>query len=121
MQQLFIAAFGSTKGRPLPCESVHLAVRNKSGVDQELDAFVVPHICDPITSQMNSSCSEIFPHLAGLDLADLPPEKTLEVDMLIGSDLYWDFITGQTVRGRSGLVAVETNSRMGLIRTSWAI
>ena len=28
--------------------------------------------------------------------------------MLIGSDFYWDFITGRTIRGRSGPVAVET-------------
>ena len=80
--------------RPLLCESVHLAVRNKSGADQELDAFVVPHISDPITSQMISSCSEMYAHNTGLDLADLPPDEPLEVDMLIWSDFYWDFITG---------------------------
>ena len=107
-QQLSIAAFGSTKGKPLSCESVHLAVRNKSGVDQELDAFVVPHICDPLTSQPNNSCSEMYAHLTDLHLADLSSDETLEVDMLIGSDFYWDFVTGRTIRGRSGPVAVET-------------
>ena len=50
----------------------------------------------------------MYTHLAGLDLADLSPDETLQVDMLIGSDFYWDFITGRTIRGRSGPVAVET-------------
>ena len=108
-QQLFIAAtFGPTKGRPLPCKSVNLTVWNKSGVDQKLDVFVVPHICNPITSQMNSSCSERYTHLAGLDLADSPPNETLELNMLIGSHFYWDFITGKTICGISGLMAVNT-------------
>lgn len=107
-QQLSIAAFGSSKGEPLSCGLVRLAVRTKSGVKQELDVFVVPHICDPLTTQPVDSCSKMYSHLADLDFADVSPDETLEVDMLIGSDFYWDFVTGRTVRGGSGPVAIET-------------
>ena len=107
-QQLSIAAFGSTRREPKLCEVVRLAVRTKSGSNQELNLFVVPHICDPLTTQTVSSCSRMYSHLAHLDLADISPDETLEVDMLIGSDFYWEFVTGQTIRGQGGPVTVET-------------
>ena len=28
--------------------------------------------------------------------------------MLIGSDFYWDFVTGETIRGQGGSVAINT-------------
>ena len=30
------------------------------------------------------------------------------MDMLIGSDFYWEFVTGEIICGQSGLVAVRT-------------
>ena len=51
----------------------------------------------------------MYSHLAQLDLANISPEETLEVDMLIGSDLiYWEFVSGEIIRGRSGPIAVKT-------------
>ena len=86
-QHLLIAAFGSSRGEPKRCEEVHLTVRTNSGDAQELDLFVVPHICDPLTTQTVSACSKVYTHLAQLDLADISQEETLTIDMLIG----WDF------------------------------
>ena len=87
---------------------MRLSVRTKSGGRQELDLFVVPHICDPLTTQTVGTCSRMYNHLAQLDLADISQNETLEVDMLIGSDFYWQFVTGETIRGQSGPVAVGT-------------
>ncbi len=50
----------------------------------------------------------MYEHLAQLDLADISKEETLEVDVLIGSDFYWKFVTGETIRGSSGPVAIKT-------------
>lgn len=50
----------------------------------------------------------MYSHLTPLDLADVSEEETLEVDMLIGSDFYWEFVTGEIIRGPSGPVAVKT-------------
>ena len=107
-QRLSIAAFGSSRGRPKECKVVRLAVNTKSGARQLLELFVVPHICDPLTNQTTSICTEKYSHLAQLDLADLSPDGALEVDMLIGSDYYWEFVTGETIRGPEGPVAVGT-------------
>ena len=48
--------------------------------------------------------------MTGLDLADAGPRKDylMEVDLLIGSDCYWWFVTGETRRGGDGPVAVHT-------------
>ena len=39
--------------------------------------------------------------------------KIVEVDLLTGSDVYWDVVTGEIVRGASGLVAI--NTRLGWV------
>lgn len=105
---LSIAAFGSRKGRPRRCEIVHLAVRTKHGGSQVLEVFVVPHICNPVTSKAAVSCVKMYRHLSQLDLADVTPDKAMEVDLLIGSDFYWEFVTGKTIRGSERPVAIKT-------------
>ena len=107
-QYLSIAAFGSKKGRPKQCEVVRLIVRTKLGGCQELEVFVVPHICDPVMSPVSVACSRVYGRLSQLDLADVCLDKTLEVDLLIGSDFYWEFVTGETIRGENGPVAINT-------------
>ena len=107
-QYLSIAAFGTGRREPKQCEIVRLAVRTKCGGAQELDMFVVPHICDPLTTQAVSTYSKMYSHLTQLELAEISQEETLEVDMLIGSDFYWEFVTGEIIRGQSGPVAIQT-------------
>ena len=50
----------------------------------------------------------MYDHFVELDLADISQDETLEMDMLIGLDFYWQFVTGETIRGQSGPVAVGT-------------
>ena len=107
-QYLSIAAFGSKKGRPKQCEVVCLIVRTKLGGFQELEVFVVSHICDSVTKPASVACSRVYGHLSQLDLADVCLDKTLEVDLLIGSDFYWEFVTGETIRGENRPVAINT-------------
>ena len=83
-QRLSIAAFGSSMGQAEQYDVICLNVRTKTGDTQEL----IP--------------------LAQLNLADISQDKMLEVDVLIGSDFYWKFATGEIIRGQSGPVAVGT-------------
>jgi hypothetical protein len=47
--------------------------------------------------------------LKGLELADTADASDkLEVDVLIGSDLYWSLVTGRVIRGKSGPIAIHT-------------
>ena len=47
----------------------------------------------------------------GLELADEPCSSGSSTDLLIGSDYYWNFATGETKRGEEGPIAV--NSKLG--------
>ena len=47
----------------------------------------------------------------GLELADSSDaEDVLEVDVLIGSDVYWRLVTGRMRRGRTGPTVIQTKS-----------
>jgi hypothetical protein len=83
-------------------------VQTKVGSDKDVDLFVVPHICETLTRLHIDKCWKPFAHLAGLELADDPEEETLGIDILIGSDLYWEFVTGENRRGESGPIAINT-------------
>lgn len=71
-----------------------------------MTALVVPYICNPLTLQPISNSKERYDHLLGLDLADSADvSDVMEIDVLVGSDLYWDLVTGQVVRGEDGPTA----------------
>ena len=52
-----------------------------------------------------------YSHLQDLDLADdSPVDHNLDtIDVLIGSDHYWDVVTGGIIRGIDGPVAISSN------------
>ena len=68
-----------------------------TGQNTEIEEFVVPHICEPLTKQPLIECAGHFSHLAGLKLADDSANEMPEIDMLIGSDFYWHFVTGESI------------------------
>ena len=50
-----------------------------------------------------------YPHIEGLALADeFDDQGSDAIDILIGSDFYWSFITGDTIRGDHGPTAVSS-------------
>ena len=107
LQQLSIATFGAGKENRL-CETVRVGMKMKHGTDQEFKVIVVPQICEPITPQPLSVCVESCEHLSQLELADPGSNIPLEVDVLIGSDYYWELTTGEIRRGTTGPVAIRT-------------
>ena len=113
-QQLSIAAFGARRAQSKPCDVVRVRIKTKSKQELELDLFVVPHICDPLIAQPPSTCFSEHPHLSHLDFADDSVDETpREIDMLIGSDSYWNIVTGEILRGSGGPIAV--NTRLGWV------
>jgi len=108
-QTLSIAAFGAKRGSSRPYDLVRVTIKGRSGHQQEMELFVVLFICDPLMAQPVDMTAEEFSHLAQLDLADSHDSSSpLEVDVLIGSDLYWDILTGETIRGQCGPVDIGT-------------
>ena len=63
----------------------------------------------PITGQPINCAINFFSHLTGLELADSGGlNECLEIGILIGVDQYWEVVTGEIVRSRSGPSAMQT-------------
>ena len=76
--------------------------------------LVLPFICNLLVSQPINYARDHYDHLLGIELADSADiGDVLEVDMLIGSDLYWSLVTRRVRRERSGPMGVHT--RIGWI------
>ena len=108
-QRMTIMTFGATQGGKQVCEYVKVGLMLRNGQCQSLTLFSVPTICEPLASHALVDCRETYPHLAGLEFADVPGgTQELHVDILIGSDHCWDLITGRVQRGTDGPVAIDT-------------
>ena len=108
-QHLCIATFGSIREEPKVCQIVKIGMAGKGYPPMQLSLYVVPMICEPLVSQPIAACAKENQHLASLDLADFSEsDQGLEVDILIGSDYYWDLVTGGVCRGSNGPTAIHT-------------
>ena len=108
-QKLSIATFGSNQENHQVYSVVNVNMKVKESAPLSLALYVVPIICEPLVSQPIDTCVKENPQLLSLDLADYSDGKNkLEVDMLIGSDFYWDLVTGGVSRSVQGPVAIHT-------------
>ena len=74
-----------------------------------INALVVPSICTPLSQQCVSIARNQYDHLKYLKLDNSSDSKfKCNVDILIGADYYWDFVSGNIKRRNSAQVAVET-------------
>ena len=114
-QCLSIVTFGAEKEGSKNCDVVRVAMKTREGPDMELVLFAVPTICEPLASQPISLCAERYDYLSQLRLADPSSnESQMEVDVLIGSDHYWELTTGEVLRGEHG-GPVAINTKLGWV------
>ena len=108
-QTISVKTFGSTEENTQSVDVVHLCTTTEHGDDVQLSAFVIPLICDPLQSQSIVHASVTHAHLRGLKLADYSTgEDDMTVDILVGSDQYWQLVSGKVVRGDDGPTAIQT-------------
>ena len=108
-QLLSIATFGSQKEQTKVCPVVDVRMCLKGYSPMSLSLYVVPTICEPLVNQPITACVQQSKAFSGLDLADNSDgESSLQVDMLIGSDYYWDIVTGSVCRIDGGPTAIHT-------------
>ena len=113
-----IATFDSTQEEPKVRPVVKIGMAGKEYPPMQLSLYVVPTICEPLVSQPISACAREKQHLASLDLADCSEsEHSLEVDVLVGSDYYWDLLTQEwgVCRGSDGPTAIHTKLKWVLL------
>ena len=97
--------FGGNTYRKQSCEVLKLRLKNHDNEEVEISALNCLTICSPLPSKVKVD----YPRLEGLQLADSLDDSYGAIDILIGTDHYWDVVTGETVRGDSGPTAVSSN------------
>ena len=58
-------------------------------------------ICSDLLNQNTAVACESYAHLRELELADSSINSVKSVDLLIGLDFYYSFITGESIRGKA--------------------
>lgn len=103
-ENLVIKTFGSDSDRPKQCDVVQFCVSKAGGgLNLYLNAYAVPSICSPLPHQRIEFTKTLYGHLSNLELADSSSgDAEMPVDILIRSDFYWHFMTGETQIGRNG-------------------
>ena len=93
--------FGSEKYVKQKCDVVKVRLRAKYGEDVELTAICYDKICSPLPVKVNV---QEYVHLDELESADnLEPEHDQEsIQILIGSDRYWELTTDEIIKGPEG-------------------
>jgi len=61
--------------------------------------------CSPLPTAIDSSK---YPHLRNLQLADDVGDRREAIDVLIGSNFYWNIVTGNLRRGEYGPTAISS-------------
>ena len=83
---------------------VNLRLQGSQG-EIEISTLCFPKICSAVSAKINVNN---YAHLQGLELADasIVEGSQQNIDVLIGSDFYFDVVSGDVVRGNSGPVAL---------------
>lgn len=89
-------------------------MKTVDGNSIELLLFTVPLICEPLTNQPIAFCQSEYDYLTHLKLADSCDKEDMPINILIGSDYYWQIVTNEVVRGKNGPTAVNTRCFLDL-------
>ena len=82
---------------------------NSSKQNHKVKVLCVPNICSKIKGQNLSCVIKNHDFIRKLQLADTSFNGETNVDILIGADLYWQFVTGETKRSeKCNLVAINS-------------
>ena len=107
-ETLHLNTFGENAYRKQRCQVVTLPLKTKTDEFVEISALNFLVICSPLTKRVNI---DRYPHLRYLELADHSEPGEESIDILIGSDYYWDLVTNEIIQGEFGPTAI--NSKFG--------
>ena len=85
-----------------------VTLQGRSGEDIEIQVLSFPVICSPLQTAV---VVDQYPHLRNLDVADEDTDKgrSDSIDILLGTDYYWQVVSGDIIRGDSGPVALNSH------------
>ena len=94
-ETLNLNTFGTNKSKRQSCELYKFNIQ-KQKQSIEMKAINFSTICSPVNAEVRA---ENYKHLKGLELANFDPNSNGDknIDILIGTDFYWEFVTGEVV------------------------
>ena len=105
-ETLQLNTFGDKHHRSKGCDVVQFHLCKPYSTDSiNVTALCFPVICTTLPSVRDV---QQFEHLSGLPLADDLESPRENIDVLIGSDFYWDIVTGDIKMGSSGPIAISS-------------
>ena len=81
------------------------------------EALVTPIICVPLSNQRPKIAKLQYKHLENLYLSDYVSCNEMFIDILIGADYYFSFMTGKCVKGVLPSTPVALESSIGWLLT----
>ena len=114
-----IKVFGSTETNLEKLDVIHLKTQSCSTSNLKIiEAIVVPTICSPLSGQVTELAKNQYTDLNNIPLSDCKVNNSdSQIDVVIGADHYWDFMTGEVKHGNRGIAAIKTILRWVLNAT----
>ena len=114
-KEMTIKAFGGSRVNS-KLDVVKFCVKSKKkDLSIYLNAFV-NDVCQPLANQEIRFAKENYPYLLDLELADFDSNNSsMNIDILIGADYYWQFIENHVIRSDNGTGPVAIASKLGFI------
>ena len=99
------------------CEIVQLKIQTlEPQIQIYVTAGVLEEICQPLDDQLIRLAKSTYPHLEGVCLADLSSDEcSKKIDILIGRDFYYEFLTGITKKQSKGRGPVAILTKVGWV------
>ena len=111
-EKVLINTFGDMNTGVKEINVVQVTIGNKRGNEcGSFELLVVPTICSPLLGQRTKAVKLKYEHLRDIYLSDLVGStENCHVQILIGLDYYFSFMTGRCKRGKLGSpVALESS------------
>ena len=113
---LSVSMLGGESSQTKRMKRVSFSLTSVQGTDSmpvEMEALTIDKICTPLDPvELNL---EKYPHLKNLVLADVYPRGSVDIDVLIGADFYFSFITGNCMKGKTLNSPTAVESTFGWI------
>ena len=108
-EKIAIKVSGSTESKVEDIDVVKFIVIGATK-NVYVEALVIPTICSNLYNQYsNRAISNNYSHLKNLKLAQELNETCVKIDILIGLDYYYNFMTGNIIKGKpNGPSALES-------------
>ena len=99
---MVVSAFLNTKESKMKLNEYEIVVKSLYTDERKvITALGVPKICTDIKKQSYRFATEKYGFLQNLQSANQEHSENTNIDLLIGSDTYWEFVTGEIKRNNN--------------------